>query len=213
MVGLTPEAARIFRITHIKNVPWILENGLHCSSSECRDPNFVQIGKADIIESRQRRAVPIPPGGWLSDYVPFYFTPASPMLLNIITGWEGVKQFPKSQIVVLETSLPALQAAGLPFVFSDRHALPIYTKFSSNLADLAGLPWNLWTTQDFKKDPSHPEKKERYQAEALVHGVVPIAALQGIACHDIEVQAELSKMVQNKAPNLPVHVKPEWYFP
>lgn len=45
MLNLTPERARIFRITHIDNVPWILENGLHCGSSNVRDSGFIQIGR------------------------------------------------------------------------------------------------------------------------------------------------------------------------
>jgi hypothetical protein len=41
---LNPDKALIFRITHLDNVPWILDNGLHCRSSEVLDPDFVNIG-------------------------------------------------------------------------------------------------------------------------------------------------------------------------
>src|SRR3954470_12772585 len=87
---LSPEKALVFRITHIANVPWILANGLHCRSSAMQDPNFVEIGNPDLIGKREHWAVPVPPGGRLSDYVPFYFTPYSPMLYNIKTGWNGI---------------------------------------------------------------------------------------------------------------------------
>ena len=92
MVDLTPERARIFRITHVDNIPWILENGLHCKSSPIQDPSFVQIGNADLISKRAGRMVAGPEGGTLNDYVPFYFTPFSPMLFNIKTGWNGVQK-------------------------------------------------------------------------------------------------------------------------
>src|SRR5271154_6622175 len=95
---LTPEKAFIFRITHIANVPWILRNGLHCANSDVSDPNYVQIGNADLIAKRTQRRVPLPPGGSFSDYVPFYFTPASPMLLNIKTGFNGVTIRPMQDI-------------------------------------------------------------------------------------------------------------------
>ena len=52
---LTPKANRIFRITHIRNVPWILEHGLHCRSSPTSDPNFVSIGSPDLIAKRSHR--------------------------------------------------------------------------------------------------------------------------------------------------------------
>lgn len=55
-------------------MPWILANGLHCGTSNVQDPNFVQIGNADLIAKRRQRIVPIPPGGVLEDYIAFYFT-------------------------------------------------------------------------------------------------------------------------------------------
>ena len=100
MSSLSPEKALIFRITHIANAPWILANGLHCRSSAAQDPDFEEIGNPDLIDKRTRRIVPVPPGGTLSDYVPFYFTPYSPMLYNIKTGWRGITRRPMSQIVI-----------------------------------------------------------------------------------------------------------------
>lgn len=83
---LNPDKALIFRITHLNNVPWVLDNGLHCRSSDILDPNFVIIGNLELIEKRQCRVVDVGPGGTLSDYIPFYFTPFSPMMYNIKTG-------------------------------------------------------------------------------------------------------------------------------
>jgi hypothetical protein len=59
---------------HVDNVPWTLLNGVHCRSSPSFDPIFISIGSPDLIQKRKTRVVPIPPGGHLSDYVPFYFT-------------------------------------------------------------------------------------------------------------------------------------------
>ncbi len=80
---LNAQKALIFRVTHRRNVSWLLENGLHCRNSQTKDPSFVSIGNPDLIEKRLLRAVPIPPGGTLADYGPNYFTTISPMLLNI----------------------------------------------------------------------------------------------------------------------------------
>jgi len=74
---LTPEKALIFRIIHRDNLPWILENGLHCANSGKSDPNFVPIGNPDLIGKRKVRQVPQAPGGTLSDYVPFFYPPIS----------------------------------------------------------------------------------------------------------------------------------------
>ena len=59
---LNAKNAFIFRIIHLDNVPWILDNGMHCRSSMVQAPRYHTIGNPDIIEKRERRAVPIPPG-------------------------------------------------------------------------------------------------------------------------------------------------------
>jgi len=67
MATLGPNAARIFRITHVTNVPWILDHGLHCQNSEKVDPNFVPIGLADLIQKRVTRRVLAGPRGTLGE--------------------------------------------------------------------------------------------------------------------------------------------------
>jgi len=84
---LNSEKALIFRIVHRLNVPWILEHGMCCRNSGLQDPNYRTIGNPELIDKRQRRHVPIPPSGTLSDYVPFYFTPFTPMLYNKNGVW------------------------------------------------------------------------------------------------------------------------------
>ena len=122
MPKLGPEAARIFRITHVANVPWILQHGLHCKTSQTVDPNFVPIGLPELIQQRMNRPVPIAPGGLLGDYVPFYFTPWSVMMLNIKTGRNGVIKRANRDIVILVSSLHKLDEMGIRFVFTNGHA-------------------------------------------------------------------------------------------
>ncbi len=64
-----------------------------------------------------RYEVPIAPGGVLNDYVPFYFTARSVMMMNIVTG-RGVKQRQREEIIILVSSMHQLQGKGLPFVFT-----------------------------------------------------------------------------------------------
>jgi ssDNA thymidine ADP-ribosyltransferase, DarT len=212
MNDLTPEKAWIFRITHIGNVPWILDHGLHCCNSNCRDPNFREIGNPDLIGRRTRRAVPIAPGGMLSDYVPFYFTPHSPMLLNIKTGWNGLQKTPMPDIAILVTSLDRVAKEGIRFVFTDRHAYVMGAQFFGELCDLVHIDWPLLQARDFKRNPDDPGKCERYQAEALIHGVVPVSALSGIAYHGAAQEKVLQEEVTRRSLTTTVAVKPGWYF-
>ena len=45
---LNPEKALIFRIIHRDNLPWVLDNGLHCGNSAIRAPNWVSIGNPEL---------------------------------------------------------------------------------------------------------------------------------------------------------------------
>lgn len=180
---LNPENALIFRITHRANLPWMLRNGLHCSRSEVRDPDFVSIGNVELIELRSVRRVAIPPGGTLDEYIPFYFTPFTPMLYNIKTGYGGIRQRPNEELVILVSSLAALEESGVRYLFSDRHAYLEAAQFFSDRADLSHVDYELLQRRDFERDPEDPGKMERYQAEALVHRAMPVTALLGVACY------------------------------
>lgn len=212
MKFLGPEKAYIFRITHIRNVPWILRHGLHCRNAELCDPNFTEIGSQELIERRRHRVLPEPPGGNLGDYVPFYFTPLSPMLLNIKTGRGGVKQVPMSEIVIFKTSLFRLKAEDVSFIFSDRHAYLEAARFSSRIDDLDRIAWPLLRNRDFKRDPEKPEKLELYQAEALAYRHVPVRALDGIICHGPAEEARLKTEIEKENSDLKVAARPEWFF-
>lgn len=209
---LTPKKAFIFRITHRDNLPWIVANGLHCASSEHRDPKFVSIGNAELIGKRSTRAVPIPPGGTLSDYVPFYFTPRSPMLLNIKTGYNGIRQRRNEEIVILATSLPHLQENKKPFLFSDRHAYLAAARFTSDLDKLNAIDWIILQASDFKRDNDDLGKMERYQAEALVYRHVPFESILAVACFNDAAKDAVTEILDGSPLADKALKKPSWYF-
>lgn len=209
---LDPEKALIFRITHRDNVPWLLHNGLHCSNSERLDPNFVEIGNPELIERRRHRAVPISPGETLGDYIPFYFTPYSPMLYNIQTGYAGVPRRDGSKIVILVSSLRTVTEARIPFVFSDRHAYLKMARFANDLADLDLIDWELLRNRDFQRNPERPESFERYQAEALIHRHLPAENLVGLACYNRTVEREIRSVVSDLDLQMHIAIRKDWYF-
>jgi len=180
---LNPEKALIFRITHRNNLPWILDNGLRCRKSTKRDPNFVNIGSVDLIEKRHVQPIHTQPGGTVSDYVPFYFTPLSMMAFNIHTG-RNVPKRANSEIIILVTSLPKLKEKSVPFLFTDRHASVPGARFSQDLTHLDRIDWKILQNRDFSRDNDDIEKTSRYQAETLVQKHMPVSSLLGIACCD-----------------------------
>jgi hypothetical protein len=209
---LSPKENLIFRIIHIENLSWIIENGLHCSNSTVQDPDFVNIGNAEIIDRRRRRPVNIAPFGTLSDYIPFYFTPWSIMHYNIATG-HGITQVPSEKIIILVTRLTILRKFEIKFIFTDRHALLTPAKFFNEIADLDGfLDWKVLRNRDFKRDNDDPGKLERYQAEALIYKYLPFNAISGIVCVSPETKAKALSMVEKCNFNGKVIHKTDWFF-
>lgn len=209
---LSAEKALIFRIVHRDNLPWVLRNGLHCRNSEVKDPTFKTIGNPEIIDKRDGYPVAHGPGGTLSDYVPFYFTPASPMLLNIITGWRGLRQLKPEEIVVLISSLHEMERLQIPYLFTDRHALLAMAQFYSDRADLGVIDWPRLQARDFKYDPEEPDKVDRYQAEALIYRGLPPIGLLGIACYSEQIAKAVAQQAEEAAVEAKIVVRSEWFF-
>lgn len=213
MIDLNPERARIFRITHVANLRWILDHGgLHCQNSTEQDPDYVNIGNASLIDRRSRRPVPIPPDGTLSDYVPFYFTPFSIMLYNIRTGYGGITKRENRDIVFLVSSVHRLRELGLPFIYTNQHAYPVDTDFYDGSDDLRQIDWELLRRRDFKTDDSDPGKQLRYQAEVLIHRHVPLEAVLGIGCHNEAVRHSIESMAAERGLGLAIRTTPSLYF-
>ena len=211
--ALNPDKALIWRIMHRDNVRWVLNNGLHCGKSACRDPNFIPIGNPELISKRATHPVLLPPGGCLSDYVPFYFTPFSPMLLNIKSGRGGTPRRSNDEIVILVSSLHHVAKLGLQFLFTDSHAYGSVANYYGDLARLDQIDWKSLQAREFRRDPEDPKKFERYQAEALIYRQLPVEGLLGIMCYTDAVKQSIDVQIEALSLQLPIYVRPNWYFP
>ena len=70
-----------FGILHKDNMPHVMKYGVvHNDSPFARD-SFVPIGDMSVMDVRSTKQ--LPDGSFLSEYIPFYFGPGSPMLYNI----------------------------------------------------------------------------------------------------------------------------------
>lgn len=206
---LNPEKALIFRIVHKDNIGQVLQAGCQCKSAVAAQAGYVEIGNQELIQKRTQRIVPCQPGGTLSDYVPFYFTPYTPMLYNIKTGY-GVPQKPLKDIVILVSALPRLRTQNIPFVFSDRHAYLRTAQFSNDLNDLDRIIWPVLQARDFRRDDL--DKFEKYQAEALVHWHVPVSALIGVACYDTETRDQMRQLAAAHGTAVDIVAQRSWFL-
>src|SRR3546814_495863 len=194
------------------NVAGILDHGLHCRNSSHHDPDYVNIGNPDLIARRASRAVEIAPFGTLSDYVPFYFTPYSPMLYNIKTGYNGIAKRANEELVILVSSLHRLREMGRKFLFTNRHAYLRTAEYFDDLSRLDRIDWPLLRSRNFQRNPDDPDKFARYEAEALVHQHLPIDALLGIACYNMATKAQIDQQSMERQISLDAIIRPGWYF-
>lgn len=212
-IALNPRKALIFRIVHIDNVDWLLRNGIHCRNTGMEDPEHRQIGDLELIGKRALRQVPVDPGGSLNDYIPFYFTPCSIMLYNIVTGYRGISRVRRQDVVFIVSSLHKLEAIGVKFLFTNEHAYQEFAEFSGDLDRLADMvDWDLIRRKDFSKDPEDPGKSGRYQAEALVFKTLPLEAILGFACYNDVAKENLESVLDSCGHSFTVKVTGNWYF-
>ncbi|SCL28590.1 protein of unknown function [Micromonospora nigra] len=73
----------ILHFTHVDNLPGILAAGRLFPDGAVGQRLATDVGAIDIKARRRSRPVPCLPGGFVSDYVPFYFAGRSPMMYRI----------------------------------------------------------------------------------------------------------------------------------
>jgi len=144
--------------------------------------------------------------------VPFYFTPYSIMLFNIKTGWGGMPRVTNEEIVILISSLHKIAQRSIHFVYTNQHAYPVMAEYFNDLARLDQIDWAILQRRDFKHDPDDPGKKERYQAEALIHRHLPVDALAGIVCYNQETKGFVETELKARRIDLQTVAKNTWYF-
>ncbi len=203
---------QIFRITHYKNLPYILRNGLHSPNSEIQDPDFEPIGFPTLIHNREERLVTVPPEGTLADYIPFYFWYKSPMLYVIHKGNDPeVINTPQEEIVYLVSSFEQLQQNNCRFVFTDRHAMLDYANFYTNTADIDKLNWEIIKGDNWGRQYG-PERREMKQAECLVFKHLPFEAIIGIAVKSEMMFEKVTDILTGFKNKPAVKIKPNFYF-
>ena len=220
-----PNPVRLFHITAIANLSGICEAKALLSKSlgELVGIAYQNIAHAGAQGARSIRTVPNPPGGLVHDYVPFYFAPRSPMLRAIEGGRVEGCPWRQADIVHFETTVERVTADGARFVFYDRNATLDYSTSYTDLARLDVIAWDLLTEappldgfckfwQNSHSQPQYADRMERRQAEFLVQNNVSLVKFLRIGVIDEERASQVRTILAPAGVNLPVEVKPDWYF-
>jgi ssDNA thymidine ADP-ribosyltransferase, DarT len=213
MPGSKPNAIVLYRIVHIDNVEFILRNGMFTKNHANSDPNYINIGDSSLIAARHTYQLKIdPPGGNLGDYVPFYFGPLSPMLLNITTGYRGVTKRSQEGIVYICCKMTELTMHCGQWCFTDGHAKDTFTEFYNSLNDLNEVDWDIVKAKYWTPIQSDLDKMRRKQAEFLVKDHVPPQCIGSIIVQSTRSRKVIQRLVVNSGLNIPVHVNINFYY-
>jgi len=196
----------IYRITHIENIPHILENGITHKNSPNRNPSFKNIGDKSLIDTRSTKTVVVDNGDYqndskktiiLGDFIPFYFGARMPMLFVAQNGGNFVEEPTAAEdIIYIGSSLNNVISNGNEFYFSDGHATDMLTTFYDkskinelvNIIDWDAIKSAYWGGQE------NLNIKRKKQAEFLVLGDIAPEHIFAYGCYNDKAKLALTSM-------------------
>lgn len=206
-----PHWDRLFyahRLTHIDNIPYLMKEGFVHPSSEKACPNYIAIGDQSIIKIREEE---LHQGYRLSDFIPFYFGPHSPMLFVIQNGLNGVPRHAPEEIVHCVVKISTVIEQDWDCIFTDGHAVTGITEFYTK--DQLSKVNDLVKVEDvyakYWKDEDDLDLARRKQAELLVKDEIEAQYIAGFFVYNEETKQKIISMgVEANR----ICVAPEYYF-
>ncbi len=205
---------RVLHFTHVDHLPDVALHGLLSdNAAQTRGLLATAVGNREIKERRRRRLVPLPPGGVVADYVPFYFAPRSPMMYAIDRGNVAEYAGGIDPLVYLVTTVERLHEVRCEVVTTDRNAVLGLATFRKGFEELGtAIDWPLMKSTWWNNTIQEPDRMERRMAECLAHEVVPWEAITEIHVRTAERRTQVEDLLGPGITPGPVHVTPDWYF-
>lgn len=195
---------KAYRMTHIDNIPHILQYGITHSNSPNRNSNFVTIGDISLINTRDNKQVKVDNGDFLNNdapsiilgnFIPFYFGIKMPMLYVIQHGGNFVIQAtPAEDIIYLACSISQINNGN--FYFSDGHATDNLTTFydKTKISDLPIIiDWNA-VKASYWGGQENLNIKRKKQAEFLVSEDISPNLILGFGCYNENTKNKLLQL-------------------
>jgi hypothetical protein len=211
-----PDPIWLYRFIHLDNLDLLLQRGGLHAPNHTPDDGLVYhtIHDEAVQAGRHVTVIPCGPGGTVHDYVPFYFGPHSPMMLQLKTG--QVEGYTEGQrpLIYLATTLKAVQKSGATFVFSDGHGLAALTDWFDDLSDLDEVDWDMVKQKYWADTLEDDDRQRRKQAEFLVHHFLDWSLIKGVAVINDTIKQQVEEVLA-EYPHLhqpPVKVKRGWYY-
>lgn len=199
----------LFRMTHIENIPHILQYGITHSTSVNANPNFVPIGDGSLITTRNNFL--LNNGRRLGEYIPFYFGVRTPMLYVVQNGFNMVAPTPADNIVYCVSSVQKIIDLQLDFVFTDGHAVDCFSSqyTATNIQKIDTILDKDAINAKYWRDENDLDRKRRKEAEFLVLGDISQEGILGFITYNENAKNTLINFGIDVAN---IHVKSEFYF-
>lgn len=206
---------RLYHITHIENLPSILEHDLCCKNlvtSMClpctsiADPEIQDIREVKIVCQEQGFSLKV------HDFVPLFFHYRPPMLLRIKLD----DKLPDQRDVAYLTIDPQAVCDRLDqpnsCYFADGNVAAKKTRLYSSPKYLDTFNWSVIQRDTWNWD--NPEEKRVKGAEVLVRAKVFVRELREIAVIDSVAKDKVLSIVKSMLTDshIAVIVRPTWYF-
>ena len=201
-------------MTHVDNIPHILEFGITHRNSENANPNYVSIGDSSLIDNRVSTIRNITNGLdevietiTIGDFIPFYFGIRTPMLYVIQKG--GNKKKEPEDIIYCVSSVQKIIESNILYYFTDGHAINNFSTFydKSRVLDINNLvDFNAAFENDWTKER---DLKRRKEAEFLLKNDLPKEAIKGYVCYNERAK---SKLLDLGISEKEIVVRPNYYF-
>ena len=212
-----PANPKIYHITHIRNLPQIVNAGVLWSDAKRIDLELDcdVVGMSHIKQRRlEEIEVTCCPGTHVGDFVPFYLCPRSIMLYILHRGNHPDLNYTEGQhpIVHLEADLRTVvewaESEGRTWAFSLQNAGAYYARFHTGLCNLRLINWAAVLETDFR----HAAIKEGKQAEFLVYECFPWKLVETIGVCNASKRDAVIEVIADTEHRPDVVVRDDWYY-
>lgn len=201
------EKQRLYHVTHVRNLPSILETGSILADAELDGGRVIDLSSAENREARRRTSVD--EQAFVSEYVPFFLSPDARVWNSVRSRERNVRlaadstDFAASDFVVLVATVGDLRRADAEFVVGDGDAVAPLTRFATTDSEVDRM------LVRFALDDGDLV----LSAEALVRRSVPLSSLSIIGVPSVQARESVKRLLADAGHSIKVAAYQPWFAP
>ena len=212
-----PANPKIYHITHVKNLPKIVEAGCLWSDAKRIELGLETkvVGMSDIKRRRlEENQVTCNTGTMVGQYVPFYYCPRSIMLYILYKGNHIDLDYAEGQGPMihlqadLRTSVNWAQDNNVAWASSLSNAGTRYAEYFNTMGGFPRIDWSAVANRDFRS----PSVKEGKQAEFLVFESFPWSMVEHVGVFDQNTRMLAHGAITASTHKPTIRTENSWYF-